>query len=146
MSNLQVKDGAGSAKYIRATGAGSDADPYIVAHRDDGPFWTGSVGVSGSRVTSADMSAAAASVTDAPTSGQYLVVDDIIVSVDTTMRVDFKEETTGIVKLSLYVPANGTAQITTRGKIKLGTADKKLQAQTSVSGNVAITVLYHSEA
>lgn len=29
MSNLQVKDGANSAKYIKADGAGSDVDPHI---------------------------------------------------------------------------------------------------------------------
>lgn len=147
MSNLIVKDGIANQKYLRATGEGSDADPFTVAHRDDGPFWTSAFGVSGERVTSADMSGAAANVTDVPTSGQKIVVDDIIVSVDTTMRVDFKEETSGKVKLSLYLPANGSAQITPRGKMKLETAaDKRLQAQTSAAGNIAVTVLYHSEA
>lgn len=29
MANLQVKDGAGVAKYIKATGVGSDVDPHI---------------------------------------------------------------------------------------------------------------------
>jgi hypothetical protein len=216
MANLQVKDGAGATKYIKATGAGSDVDPHVTeqavtaaslplpsgaataanqstiighldgvegllttidadtgalagavsgsemqvdvvgalpagtntigATRDAGPSWTTVLGVSGARVTSADMSAAAVSVTDAPTSGQKICVDDIVVSTDTAMRVDFKEETSGTVFLSLYMAANSLAQITVRSKFKLATADKKLQAQTSASGNIAITVLHHSEA
>lgn len=113
---------------------------------DTGPAWTSSFGVSAAAVTSANMSAAAVAVTDAPTLGQKIVVDDIILSTDTAMRVDLKEETSGTIKVSLYLPANGIVQITTRSKFKLGTADKKLQVQTSVAGNIAITTLYHSEA
>ena len=32
MSNLLVKDGGASSKYIKGTGAGSDADPFIAEH------------------------------------------------------------------------------------------------------------------
>ena len=32
MSNLQVKDAAGTNKYLKATGAGTDGDPYIPQH------------------------------------------------------------------------------------------------------------------
>lgn len=189
MANIQVKDGAGSTKYLSASGAGSDGDPFIPAHSvngtvavsnsnlttiagavsgtemqvdivgslpagsavvggtyDAGPSWTSVFGVSGARVTSADMSGSAASVTDAPTTGQKIVVTDVIVSVDTAMRVDLKEETSGTVVMSLYLPANGVAQVTPRSKLKLATANKKLQAQTSASGNIAITAFYYSEA
>ena len=62
------------------------------------------------------------------------------------MRVDLKEETTGTVLASIYLPANGSAQITPRGKLKLATADKKLQVITSAAGNIAVTAFYHSEA
>jgi hypothetical protein len=114
--------------------------------KDGGPNWTSVCGVSGARFTSANQSAAAASVTDAPTTGQKLVVTDILVSVDTAMRVDLKEETSGTIVASLYLPANGTVQFTPRSKLKLATANKKLQVQTSASGNIAVTAFYYSEA
>jgi len=94
---------------------------------------------------SADMSTAAA-ITAAPTGGQKIVVDDIIFSTDTAMSFEFEEETSGTVFAKVYVPANGTVCLTTRGKLKLATADKRLFGDASVSGNVAVTVIYHSEA
>lgn len=113
---------------------------------DAGPSWASVFGVSGARFTSADQSAAAAAITDAPTSGQKLVITDVIVSVDTAMRVDLKEETSGTVLASLYLPANSSGQFTPRGKLKLATANKKLMLQTSAAGNVTATAFYHSEA
>lgn len=113
---------------------------------DGGPSWTSVFGISGARFTSADASGAVASVSDAPTSGQKVVVTDILVSVDTATRVDFKCETSGVVVASIYLPASGVAQITPRSKFKLATADKKLQIQTSAAGNIAVTAFYYSEA
>jgi hypothetical protein len=46
----------------------------------------------------------------------------------------------------LYLPANGSAQITLRGYLKAAVADKKLMGKASVAGNVAITAVYFSEA
>lgn len=42
MSNMNVKDGAGVDKYIKASGAGSDVDPFVVKQRmeSDGPVST----------------------------------------------------------------------------------------------------------
>lgn len=114
--------------------------------KDAGPNWASSFGVSGARFTSSNQSASAASVTDAPTSGQKLVVTDVLISVDTAMRVDLKEETTGTVLASIYMAANSMVQFTPRSKLKLATADKKLQVQTSASGNIAVTAFYYSEA
>ena len=34
MANLQVKDGAAATKYVKATGAGTDGDPYIPEHKE----------------------------------------------------------------------------------------------------------------
>jgi hypothetical protein len=116
------------------------------ATRDNGPFWTSVFGVSGARFTSSNQSASAASVTDAPTAGQKIVATDLLVSVDTAMRVDFREQTSGTVVASVYLPANGTMQFTPRTKLKLATADRTLQVQTSASGNIAVTALYYSEA
>lgn len=113
---------------------------------DGGAAWTTVFGVAGARFTSADQSAAVASVTDAPTTGQKLVITDIEISVDTEMRVDFKEETTGTVILSIYMAANSTVPLCTRSKRKLATTNKKLQVQTSVAGNISVGAFYYSEA
>src|SRR5262245_40936952 len=103
--------------------SGNQSNP-IGATTDLGVAWTNSFGVSGARVTSADASGADLAVTDAPASGQKIVVDDLLVSVDTAMRVDVKIETTGTVLASIYLPANGSAQITPRDKWKVATVDK----------------------
>lgn len=108
--------------------------------------WASSYGVSGARYTSADRSASVASITDAPVSGKKLVITDVLVSVDTAMRVDLKEETSGTVIASIYLPANGTMQWTPRSKTKLATANKTLQVQTSAAGNVSVLAHYFSEA
>jgi hypothetical protein len=101
--------------------------------------------VSGAAKVSADLTTAAA-VTDAPTSGQKIVIVDIVASSDTAMNLLFEEETSGTDIFKVFVPANGTVQITPRGKVKLATANKKLTGKASVAGNVAITVTYYSEA
>ena len=118
----------------------------IGATTDLGPAWAQSFGVSGARVTSVDASGAAVSITAAPDSGSKIVVDDVLLSADSAMRVDLKEETSGTVLASIYLPAYGVVQFTPRGKLKLATANKKLQLQTSAAGNVAATAFYHSEA
>lgn len=122
------------------------SDQSTVPVSDNGAAWTSVFGVSGAPFASADQSAAAASVTDAPTSGQKLVITDVIISVDTAMTVTLKEETSGTIFGKYYMAANSTLQITTRGKRKLATANKKLQVQTSVAGNISVNVGYWSEA
>lgn len=138
-------DGSKIATGNPALPAGSNT---IGGTTDAGPAWTTVWGVSGLPFTSADQHSAVASVTDAPTSGQKLVLDDIIVSVDTQMNVTFKCETTGAVVCGpFYLPANSQMQVTPRGKgRKLATADKKLQVITSVAGNIMVDIGYHSEA
>lgn len=118
----------------------------IVA-KDAGPSWTSVWGVAGVPFNSADQSGGVASVTDAPTAGQKLVIDDLLISVDTDMSVTFKEETSGTILLGpLYFSANnGVQQVTARGKLKLPTADKKLQVITSASGHITVSAGYHSE-
>lgn len=113
--------------------------------KDAGAAWTTVFGVSGARFTSANQSGGVASVTDAPTSGQKLVITDIEISVDTAMRVDLKEETTGTILASVYMAANSTVNLCTRSKRKLATVNKKLQVITSVSGNVSVGCYYFSE-
>jgi hypothetical protein len=133
----QTTFGTTNAVYIAGVNGGI---------KDSGPAWTTVFGVSGARYTSADRSGSAASVTDAPTSGQKLVITDCLISVDTAMRVDLKEQTSGTVLASVYLPANGTYQFTPRSRLKLATADRTLQVQTSAAGNIAVTAFYYSEA
>ena len=113
---------------------------------DAGASWTQVFGVAGVAYASADATASPA-VTDAPTSGQKLVIDDIFLSVGATaMQVDFEIETAGTHFLTFYCAANTVYQFTPRAKFKLPTADKKLLVDASVAGNISVTVFYHSEA
>lgn len=109
--------------------------------KDNGPFWT----VVRTYTTSADMTTAAA-LTAAPTSGQKIVLDDIIISTDTAMNFSLQEETSATVFAKVYMAANSTVQLTPRDGFKTAVADKKFFGDASAAGNVAITALYHSEA
>jgi hypothetical protein len=140
MAEAFLSGGAGGLMQLVAGTAS------IGSTKDGGTAFTTSLGVSGARITSADQSGAVASITDAPTSGQKIVIDDILFSSDTELRLDFSEETTGTILFSVYVGANTSGQFTPRGKLKLATADKKLQWRASAAGNIAVTPLYHSEA
>lgn len=99
----------------------------------------------GTPFTSTDQSATAALVTGNPPSGMFLVVDDLIVSVDTAMTVTFTEETTGTVVSKVYLPANGTLNLVTRAKRRLKAAGKGLKVQTSAAGNICVECLWHPE-
>ncbi len=114
--------------------------------QDAGPAQAMSFGVSGATFTSPNQSSAAAAVTDAPTSGQKLVITDLEVSVDTAMAVTFTEQNLGTVVGKYYLDSNTTVQITPRGKKKLTGANNKLMVQTSTLGNIAVTAHYYSEA
>lgn len=115
--------------------------------QSNGWVWTTSFGIAGVRFTSADQSAAAASITDAPTSGQKLVIDSVLVAAGATAQIcQLSEETSGTIVATVAVPANSTYEWKPTGKIKLATADKKLQLRSSASGNVYATAVYHSEA
>lgn len=158
--NIAIKDATGTSKTRKTTDTAGVHTPHvnvdsaipagtntIGATKDAGPSWTTVWGVTGVPFTSADASSVV-SVTDAPTSGQKLVIDDILISVATAMSVTFKIETAGTVIYGpFYLSANQLYQFTPRGKgRKLATADKKLQVITSVSGNIMVDVSYHSEA
>jgi len=127
---------------LPALPAGSNT---IGATLDAGPAWTPSRGVDGVPVESANLNSATA-VTDAPTSGQKLVIDDVFVGVDAAMNILFETETGGVNQLRVYFPGVGNYQFTPRSKWKLPTADQKLTAIASAAGNVSILAFYHSEA
>lgn len=96
-------------------------------------------------ISTADLTTAA-DLTAAPTSGQKIVIDDLEVSSDTAMRIDLIEETSGTVVRSIYISSYAPTPLTTRGKFKLPTADKKLRVQASTTGNLRVFCLYHSES
>lgn len=131
--------------------AGADAtvviaagDKVIGATKDAGPNWETSWGVGSDAFQSADATTPVA-VTDAPASGQKLVIDDVFVSVDTDMKVELEEETSGDVLWALHMGANSYTQFTPRGKMQLSVADKKLFVDTDAAGNISVTISYHSE-
>ena len=125
----------------------TDTSGYTIRNRriagatmDGGANWTTTY----TYTTSADMQTAA-DITVAPTSGEYLVITDIVISTDTQMLFQFLEETSGTCIGAVQLPADGSAQITPRGTWKLPVADKKLQGDAGAAGNVYVTVFYYSE-
>lgn len=95
---------------------------------------------------SADMSTAA-NVTGSPTAGQKLVIHDLVISVGTTMNVVLKEETSNTVIFGPYYMLANTSLVLSRNRLaKLATADKKLKATASVSGNITVETWCSSEA
>jgi hypothetical protein len=61
------------------------------------------------------------------------------------MSFTLQEETSATVLAKVFLPANGSAQVTLRDGLRVPTADKRLYGKASVAGNVAITVCQHSE-
>lgn len=137
-----------SGKPLPVQLRGSDGTDYSAAlpAKDSGPAQTISFGIAGARFQSNDQSASPAVVTSVPTSGQKLVITDLVVSVDTSCAVTFTEETSGTALLTLYMAANSGGQVTPRGKLKLATSNKRLMVQTSVAAKIAVTAFYYSEA
>lgn len=135
-----IVDSAGRL-YVNSSASIPAGTNPIGGTKDNGPQWTSVY----TYTTSADMSTAA-NITAAPTGGQKLVITDILLSADTAMLMEFKEETSGTVIGAVRIPADGIVQITPRSKWKLPVADKKLQGDSDASGNVYITVFYYSEA
>lgn len=117
--------------------AGTDS---IGGTKDNGPHWTPV------RTRTAITTATTTDITAAPTGGQKIYADDIIISTDTAQTISIVEETSGTVFAVFYMTASSTVQITPRDGLKAAVADKKLRAITSAAGNVSITACYHSEA
>jgi hypothetical protein len=87
----------------------------------------------------------AAAISAAPTAGQKVVADDIIIFSDTAMSFTIQEETSETVFAKVFLAANGSAQITLRDGLKTAVADKKFFGKASTSGNVTVTLCSHSE-
>lgn len=123
----------------------SPVSPSSPGATDAGPRWNSYRGVDGARVTSADATSTPLYVTNAPGTTQYLWLTDLLLSADTAMRVDVKEETTDTILASIYLAANVPYNWVPRGKLQLATAGKRVKLITSVSGNIAATALYAFE-
>lgn len=108
--------------------------------KDNGPFWTVA------RLYTPITTATTTDITAAPTSGQKIVLDDCLISCDAACAVSIIEETSLTVFAKVFVPANGTVQITLRDALKAAVADKKMRAITGAAVNCSITACYHSEA
>lgn len=148
--DINIKSGSSGLPTGAATSAKQDTGnasltTIAAGTKDNGPSWTQSCGVSGVPI-SADISGAATAVTDAPTTGQKIVIDDIVVGSSVAQVLTFTEETSGTVVCIRRIAAGQSAQFTLRGKRKLATANKKLMCQSSAATASDVEVLYHSEA
>jgi hypothetical protein len=112
------------------------------AATDNGPAWTYyTLYTAHTDLTSA------ANITSSPGETMCIVLDDILISTDTLMEIQVRMA--GPVDntlLGVFLPANGTVQLTFRNPIKGDTANKQLQAVSSAAGNVHITTTWHLEA
>jgi len=109
------------------------------ATKDAGPAWT-PVHL---YTTSADATGGA-DVTGAPTTGQKIVIDDVLVGATTKMVLTFLEETSSTVMFVIPLSDSAPVQFTPRDGLKLPVADKKLRIDASVAGTVYVWVSYHS--
>lgn len=108
---------------------------------DNGPSWTPVL----TYTTSADITTAAA-ISAAPTSGQKVVADDILLSSAVDCLFTLQEETSATVLANVKLTAGIPCQITLRSGLRVPTADKKLFGKASAAGNVYVTVIQHSIA
>lgn len=85
-------------------------------------------------------------LTGLPVVGEYILLLDLLISVDTACLVQVQMEATGNVLAGFYMPAQSTLQITPRGYIKADQVDRKLLINLSVASDVQATAIYTSEA
>jgi len=133
-----------NARVILETSTGGEVGAANgLPTRDAGPAWTPVRAMK----NSSDLTTIS-DLTVAPTSGQKLVLDDLLISVGSVaMTLTFTEETSSTVLLKLFMPAtSGAQQITLRNGLKVPTADKKIRVQASAAGDVFIHASHHSEA
>ncbi|RJQ43372.1 MAG: hypothetical protein C4534_08220 [Gaiellales bacterium] len=129
----QVTPNANGIVVVSALPAGTDS---IGAVKDDGPQTNGVE----TYTTSADMTGAA-DIGPAPSAGERSRLLQATISVAADMEVTLLEETTGTVRYSWFLPANGTLIFVPRYPPTLATVDKKWRADASAAGNIRITTV-----
>lgn len=121
-------------------------DPSCVPSLDAGHWFATQRGVNGLPVPSDDARSGGIFISDSPTTGQRIVLHDLLLSVEGDATVTIFEETTGtVIHGPLYLAARTTLQLTLRGKTKLPTADKRLKLVTAEEVNLSAEAIYHSE-
>lgn len=173
MATIQLLLADGTTKYFKVSGSGTSVDPYMTTNTIE----SGAVTVSNtltvdSLPTGANMIGAvkdagffktttttyttttttantAFDITPAPTSGQKIVLVDLLISVNTNCLLLLKDNNaTPATYLGTYMTASaGVDAIIPRAHIKCATADKKFQLVTSTSSvTVQVTANWYSEA
>jgi len=113
-----------------------------MATRDDGPLLPGT-----QLLTKSADASSGVDITAAPgVATNKLVLQQLIISVDTAMTVTIEEETSGTDFLVFYMPANGSIIFVPRYPIKAAVANKKFRVLTSVSGNISVHTTVKEEA
>jgi hypothetical protein len=82
-------------------------------------------------------------ITDVPVTGEHIKANYFSISVNTTCRIEIKEEDNGIL-MARYVLANTTFEYGHQDGLLCPTANKRLQVVTSVSGEVRTFCSYLS--
>lgn len=129
------RDANGSDAYIRSSGAGTTADPFITFHdqfTSDLKFWAGNI------TGSADLIGAV--------SGKRIRVMSLIASADEAFRLQFQSNTTTNLTGHIYAPKNGTIAISNPlGLFQTGAGEKLnvLHAWLPTAGTtIGISIAY----
>lgn len=109
--------------------------------RDAGPYWTATQ----KYATSANASATALEVTNAPTTGTVIVIDDVLISTDTDLTLTIRTTTAVTTMAKIYISAKLPVQITFRNGLRSPDSNNKVEILSSAAGNITVTCSYHCE-
>lgn len=82
----------------------------------------------------------------APSSGQKIILVDLLVSCASDLVLTFKEETSGTTLFAIDLAAKTPFQFTPRSRFKLPTADRRIYVEASAAGTVRWASFVRSEA
>lgn len=107
--------------------------------KNNGPFYT----VAQQYTTSADASGGVNITTD-PDSSHRIVIDDLVISVGTTMEVSISEVSGAGVIFSVFLLANTAFAFSPTDGLR-GSLDKQIKVIASVSGQIRVFASWHEE-
>ncbi len=143
---VQIQDPSTTDKAKVVDGSTIVSTDIALAVHDANGVKDGGLGLTVTRTFShAADGSTAFDITTAPGAGLKATAIDILISVATACRVTIQMETSGNILAGLYLPDNGSAQVTLRGYIKGDANAKKLQAKTSVASAIDVTAVYFFE-
>ena len=76
---------------------------------------------------------------------QRIVIDDLIISTDTTLKLSIRNKKSGVVVAGLYLLSNSWGQLTLRDGIRADALNDSFQVITSAAGNITVTAAWHNE-